>query len=84
MVKKKVRQPNKQVSKKEESLTIGDQLQDSIFQQLKNKKTELQAVEQQRQEEERQQRIEEEKLREKNKSFEELFGESNLSWKDFK
>lgn len=84
MAKKKKQQQNQQVQKKEEHLTIGDQLGENIFQQLKNKKNELQMVEQQKLEEDRQRKAEEARLREKNKSFEELFGESKLSWKDFK
>lgn len=84
MAKKKKQQKSQQIPKKEDHITISDQIGENIFHQLKNKKNELQMVEQQRLEEEKQQQIKEAKLREKNKSFEELFGESNLSWKDFK
>lgn len=84
MAKKKKQQQNQQIQKKDDQITIGDQIEGNIFQQLKDKKNELQMVEQQRLEEEKQRKIEEAKLREKNKSFEELFSESNLSWKDFK
>lgn len=84
MAKKKNRQVTPPVQKKDESITVADHIQGNIFQQLKDKKSELQKEEQQKLEEEKQQKMEEAKLREKNKSFEELFGESNLSWKDFK
>lgn len=84
MAKKKQKRQVQQAQKKDEHLTIADQLGDNIFQQLKNKKNELETVEKHRHEEEKQRILEEAKLREKNKSFEELLGESNLSWKDFK
>ncbi|PFN20106.1 sulfurtransferase [Bacillus cereus] len=69
---------------KGESLTLGDQLNDSLMQQLKNKKKELQVREEKKEAAEQERKRQEQKEREKNKSFEELLSESNLTWKDFK
>ncbi|ASZ20395.1 DUF3886 domain-containing protein [Bacillus cereus] len=69
---------------KKESLTLGDQLNDSLMQQLKNKKKELQVREEEKVAAEQERKRQEQKEREKNKSFEELLSESNLTWKDFK
>ena len=67
---------------KKETLTLGDQLNDSLMQQLKSKKKELQVREEEK-EAELERKRQEQKEREKNKSFEELLSESNLTWKDF-
>ena len=87
MKKKKQRQIQRQsqVNKPEkESLTLGDQLNDSLMQQLKNKKKELQVREEKKEAAEQERKRKEQKEREKNKSFEELLSESSLTWKDFK
>ena len=68
---------------KKETLTLGDQLNDSLMQQLKVKKKELQVREEEKEAAELE-RAPRTKEREKNKSFEELLSESNLTWKDFK
>ncbi|PEY41572.1 sulfurtransferase [Bacillus cereus] len=67
-----------------DSITIGDQLNASLMNQLKSKKKELQVRVEQKEIEEEERKRKEQKEREKNKSFEELLSESNLTWKDFK
>ncbi|PEE70350.1 sulfurtransferase [Bacillus thuringiensis] len=69
---------------KKETLTLSDQLNDSLMQQLKSKKKELQVREEEKEAAELERKRQEQKEREKNKSFEELLSESNLTWKDFK
>ncbi len=87
MKKKKQRQTQRQTQMnqvKNESITIGDQLNTSLMDQLKSKKKELQVRAEQKEIEEQERKRKEQKEREKNKSFEELLSESNLTWKDFK
>lgn len=83
MAKKK---RNNQRVQKEESkeVSLGEHLGNDILQQLKEKKKVLEAKEVEKQEVETARKKEEARQREKNKSFEELLGESNLSWKDYK
>ena len=59
-------------------------MNEEILQKLKNTKKQLQENETKLKEEEEARIREEKRLREKNKSFEELLNESNISWKDFK
>ncbi|MCH1624835.1 YqkE family protein [Fredinandcohnia quinoae] len=82
MAKKKQKPTAKKVQ--DDKLSLGDLLNEDILMKLKNTKDELKAVEQRKQEEELERQREERRLREKNKSFEELLGESNLNWSDFK
>ena len=87
MKKKKQRQIQRQSQvnqPKKETLTLGDQLNDSLMQQLKNKKKELQVREEKKEAAELERKRQEQKEREKNKSFEELLNESEFNWKDFK
>ncbi|HDR7639907.1 sulfurtransferase [Bacillus wiedmannii] len=87
MKKKKQRQVQRQSqvnNPEKELLTLGDQLNDSLMQQLKNKKKELQVREEEKEAAELERKRQEQKEREKNKSFEELLSESSLTWKDFK
>ncbi|WP_281975706.1 YqkE family protein [Halobacillus litoralis] len=70
--------------KKQESGSLGDQLNADVLSKLKSKKTELKQQADEREEQEKQRRIEERKRREANKSFEELLEESELDWKSFK
>ncbi len=65
-------------------VTLGDMLNESLMDQLKNKKQELKAEADQKREEEERRKKEERKQREKNKSFEELLGESNMNWREYK
>ena len=72
------------VKKDDQPITLGDMLNNELMTKLKNTKQELKAEEDKKKEEEEQRKREERRLREKNKSFEELLSESNLSWKDYK
>lgn len=80
---KKKRQPS-QPKKDDKPITLGDMLNQDLMNQLKSKKQELKEVENKQKEEEEKRKREERRLREKNKSFEELLQESELSWKEFK
>lgn len=78
---------NQNMSKKkkqEAELTLKNSINGDIFEQLKQRKAELEKVESVKKEEERLRKIEEKKQREKNKSFEELLNESNMNWKNYK
>jgi len=79
-----VKKKNQELSAKDETLTLKDRLQTDLYEQLKAKKKELEVAEQKREEEEKRRKMEERKLREKNKTFEELLNESNLDWRNFK
>lgn len=68
----------------DESLHVSERIDGSILQQLKEKKKHLATVEEMRQKQEEERKIKERREREKNKSFEELLSESELSWKDYK
>ncbi|MGD6966909.1 YqkE family protein [Rossellomorea vietnamensis] len=81
----KKKQPRKRPSaKNNEELTLKDTLQSDVFQALKDKKKELEKEETTRKEEEAEKKRQEARQREKNKSFEELLGESSMNWKDYK
>jgi hypothetical protein len=83
-MKKKQKQQKRPSSKNNDELTLKDTLQSDMFQALKDKKKELEKVEDKRKEEEAERKREEARQREKNKSFEELLGESSMDWKEFK
>ncbi len=70
--------------KQEAELTLKNSINGDLFEQLKNKKKELEKEEKTKKEEENLRKIEERKQREKNKSFEELLNESNMNWKNYK
>ena len=80
-MKKKHSAPKKQ---EEKAVTLGDMLNEDLIKKLKNTKQQLKAAEEHKKEEEEQKKREERRLKEKNKSFEELFNESSMNWKDFK
>lgn len=84
MKKKQRHQPTHSAKQKEEKLSLKDQLQDDVFSKLKSMKDQLVQTEQKAKEEEAARIKEEKRLKEKNKSFEELFEESNQNWKEFK
>jgi hypothetical protein len=69
---------------KDDSLKLGDRINQDIMSQLRQKQKELTEAEQAKREAEEERKREERKQREKNKSFEELLGESNLDWKNYK
>ncbi|TYS19021.1 DUF3886 domain-containing protein [Rossellomorea vietnamensis] len=81
---KKKQQRKRPSTKNNEELTLKDTLQSDVFQALKDKKKELEKEETTRKEEEAEKKRQEMKQREKNKSFEELLGESSMNWKDYK
>ncbi|MFS0863463.1 YqkE family protein [Fredinandcohnia sp. 179-A 10B2 NHS] len=83
MAKKKQQKPSNK-TEKNDKLNLGDLLNDEVLSKLKDTKNELKAEELRKQEEELEKQREERRLREKNKSFEELFNESNLKWSDYK
>ncbi|MBM7701642.1 YqkE family protein [Metabacillus iocasae] len=70
--------------KTEDRLSLKDQLDTSLLEQLKQKKQALQAKEVKKQEEEQKKREEARKKAEKNKTFEQLLSESDLNWKQYK
>ncbi|MFD3447867.1 YqkE family protein [Microbacteriaceae bacterium 4G12] len=82
MAKKKKQHTAAKVEK--ESVSLGEHLNSALVQQLKQKQKELAQREEKQKAEESERKRKEQREREKNKTFEELFGESNLSWKDFK
>lgn len=69
---------------KDDSLKLGDRINQDIMSQLRQKQKELTEAEHAKKEAEEARKREERKQREKNKSFEELLGESNLDWKNYK
>ncbi|UOY93879.1 YqkE family protein [Ectobacillus sp. JY-23] len=83
-MKKKKQQKLTTAHNESQAIHVKDRLNDDLIQKLKGKQKRLtEKLEQERIAEiERKQR--EAKEKEKNKTFEELFSESNLSWKDFK
>ena len=84
---KKKQNQNKNTPKKkdqDDSLKLGDRINQDILSQLRQKQKELTEVEHAKKEAEEARIREERKQREKNKSFEELLGESNLNWKNYK
>ena len=84
---KKKQNHNTNISKKQDkddSLKLGDRINQDIMSQLRQKQKELTEAEHAKKEAEEARKREERKQREKNKSFEELLGESNLNWKNFK
>ncbi|MBM7621264.1 uncharacterized protein YdcH (DUF465 family) [Bacillus tianshenii] len=83
-MKKQRKQQTHSSKPKEEKLSLKDQLQGNVFSKLKTMKDQLVQTEQKAKEEEAARIKEEKRLKEKNKSFEELFEESNQNWKEFK
>ncbi|MCA1039717.1 YqkE family protein [Bacillus infantis] len=73
-----------QRKKDDKPVTLGDMLNQDLMDQLKAAKKQLKDEELKKAEEEEKRKIEERRLKEKNKSFEELLQESNLNWKEYK
>jgi Protein of unknown function (DUF3886) len=84
MKKRKTQQPTKPSYEQKEKISLGSLMNEEILQKLKNTKKQLQENEIKLKEAEEARIREEKRLREKNKSFEELLNESSISWKDFK
>ena len=82
MKKKQTRQ--QPVKKDDKPATLGDLLNQDIMQKLKAQQQELKEEEEKKKQADLQRKKEEQRLREKNKSFEELLSESNMDWKKFK
>ena len=84
---KKKQHNNTSIAKKQDkddSLKLGNRINQDIMSRLRQTQKELAEAEQVKKEAEEARKREERKQREKNKSFEELLGESNLNWKNFK
>jgi hypothetical protein len=64
--------------------TLGDLLNAELVKELKDKKRELETREEQRKKAQEEKNTQNRRLKEKNKSFEELLNESDFNWKDFK
>ncbi|WP_313798413.1 YqkE family protein [Cytobacillus sp.] len=80
----KKKKQHSQPKKDDKPVTLGDMLNQDLMAKLKDTKHQLKIAEDKKIEEEELRKKEERRLREKNKSFEELLGESNLNWKEFK
>lgn len=65
-------------------VTLGDMINKDLMNQLKEKKKQLKAEEEKQRVAEEERKREERRLKEKNKSFEELLNDSPLNWKEFK
>ncbi|MBE4910380.1 YqkE family protein [Bacillus luteolus] len=85
MAKKKQKQQRQAAPKQnDDKVSLGDFLNKDIVAKLKETQKELKEVEQRKAEAELEKQKEERRLREKNKSFEELLNESNLKWNEYK
>jgi len=82
-MKKKQNKVDKKVAQ-DKPVTLGDLLNASLVHDLKEKKKELQELDEQKQLAEEERKRQERKRKEKNKSFEDLLNESDFNWKDFK
>jgi Protein of unknown function (DUF3886) len=85
-MKKKQKIQNQALKKqdKDDSLKLGDLINQDILAQLRDKQKELTEAEAAKKAAVETQKREERKQREKNKSFEDLLGESDLDWKKYK
>jgi len=84
-MKKQKRQNNQSKPKKEDTaVTLKDLIDPSLMKQLKEQQNQLKAEEEKRNAAEEERKREERRQKEKNKSFEELFNESGMNWKEFK
>ncbi|MBM7661022.1 hypothetical protein JOC85_001794 [Bacillus mesophilus] len=82
MAKKKPKA--KPTKKEDDTLLLKERLNLDLFQQLKDKQKQLIENEQRIKEAELARKKEEARLKEKNKSFEELLNESSLDWQKYK
>ncbi|HEY2419930.1 MAG TPA: YqkE family protein [Neobacillus sp.] len=84
-MKKKSKQKNQSKPKKDDAaVTLKDMINPDLIKQLKMQQEQLKAEEDREKDEDEQRKREERRLKEKNKSFEELFNESGMNWKEFK
>lgn len=77
-------QHNQSKKKEDDSLKLGDLLGGDIMAQLREKQKQLSDQEAAKKAAEEARKKEERRLKEKNKSFEELLNESGMDWKKFK
>ncbi|MGM9986254.1 MAG: YqkE family protein [Bacillaceae bacterium] len=84
MKKKKQNRPMQQKQQDKEQVTLKDFMNDQLLQKFKETKQQLLHIEEEKKEAEQKRLKEEARLREKNKSFEELLNDSDLKWNDFK
>jgi len=70
--------------KQEKPATLGDLLNQDVMEKLKAQKQQLEEEEEKKQQEEALRKKEAARLREKNKSFEDLLSESDMDWKNSK
>ena len=84
-MKKQKRQQNQSKPKKDDpAVTLKDLINPDLMKQLKEQQDQLMLEEERRKEAEEARKREERRLKEKNKSFEELLNESGMNWKEFK
>lgn len=81
---KKKHNRHQQAGQQEKPATLGDLLNKDVMEKLKLQKQHLKEQEEKQKQEEAIRKKEEARLREKNKSFEELLTESDMDWKKFK
>ncbi len=81
---KKNQKYSKPVKKEDDRVLLQDHLKGDLFEKLKEKQRSLKDEEKRKQEEVLLKKQEEARLREKNKSFEELLNESSVDWTKFK
>jgi Protein of unknown function (DUF3886) len=82
--KQKIQNQTSKKQDKDDSLKLGDLINQDILAQLRDKQKELTEAEAAKKAAVETQKREERKQREKNKSFEDLLGESDLDWKKYK
>lgn len=68
----------------DDQIQLKDTLGAELLQKLQDTKKELKNEEEQKKQEAAKKKAEERRLREKNKSFEELLAESEMDWKKYK
>ncbi|PLR99825.1 YqkE family protein [Bacillus sp. T33-2] len=83
-MKKKQAKRQTQAKKEEKPVTLGDMINQDVMARLNEAKQKLKEDEERQRLQEEFRKKEERRLKEKNKSFEELLSESGLDWKKFK
>jgi len=80
----KKKQQKTRPKKEDTPVTLKDLMNPELIKQLKEQQEQLKAEDDRKKAEEEERQREERRLREKNKSFEELLNESGMNWKEFK
>jgi len=78
------KQPKPKQKKDESVVTLKDMMNPDLLKKLKEQQDQLKAEEENRRVEEEFKKREERRLKEKNKSFEDLLNESGMNWREFK